>query len=240
MHNPLGLSFALFFLLASANAHASETAYTPKAVTRILAIGDSHSCGFYGRELDRLLRTTDSPVDSYCAGGSVPSWWVLGRIASMGFVARLADGSVKRLHRRGRSTVPKLKNLILRSNPHLLIVSLGANMRGLSPAAVRKQAGLIIDVAQQFNVRLVWVGPPKQRVDILTARGSERFHAFNYMLEDAMSPGAKFINSGQFTRAYAGHDGVHFSGARGKEIAHNWARGVFAALCTHTIVCTND
>jgi peptidoglycan hydrolase-like protein with peptidoglycan-binding domain len=183
--------------------------------TRVLMIGDSHAVGTFGNEMDRLLRGTGATVESYGSSGASPSWWMTGRATRSGYVARHADGSVDRPHWQTPHDTPRLEALIEEHRPDVLVVSMGGNMRGLSPAGVRRQVQQLADVAQRNGTRLVWVGPPERRADNEDPGDLQRFNA---TLREAVAPYGGFVDSSRYTE-YAGGDGVHYSGERGNRIA---------------------
>ncbi len=195
--------------------------------TRVLMIGDSHTVGTYGQEMDRLLRSTGASVESYGSSGSSPSWWLRGTTTRSGFVARHADGRVEQpADWRAPTATPRLAELIRQQRPDVLVVSLGGNMRGLGPEAVRRQVSELAEVARANGTRLVWVGPPSRREDTGNRADIERF---DRSLRDAVAPYGAYVASSPYTE-YAGGDGIHYSGARGARVARDWAQRVFEEI----------
>ena len=190
-------------------------------------IGDSHTVGTYGNEMDRLLRSSGATVSSYGSSGSSPSWWMRGTTTSSGFVGRHADGTVERpADWRTPHETPRLRELIERERPDTLVVSLGGNMRGMSEDQIRRQVRELGEVARENGVRLVWAGPPSRRADAGDRQDIERFDA---IMRDAVAPYGNYVASSRYTE-YSGSDGVHYSGARGTAIARQWAGAVYGEL----------
>ncbi|GMU57184.1 MAG: hypothetical protein AMXMBFR33_63300 [Candidatus Xenobia bacterium] len=192
--------------------------------TKVLMIGDSHTVGTFGTELDRQLRSTGAQVETYGASGSSATQWANGGTTSSGFVARHANGSVEQPQWNSRQSIPRLEDLIARNKPDVIIVNLGANFRSGDPSAQVKSLG---EIAKRHNIKLIWVGPPKTRQDSSNSAGIE---AFDQKMAAAMAPYGTYIASDPFTPSYSGGDGVHYSGAQGNETARSWARGVFGQI----------
>ena len=194
---------------------------------RVLMIGDSHTVGTYGNEMDRLLRSSGATVSSYGSSGSSPSWWMRGTTTSSGFVGRHADGTVERpADWRTPHETPRLRELIERERPDTLVVSLGGNMRGMSEDQIRRQVRELGEVARENGVRLVWAGPPSRRADAGDRGDIDRFDA---IMRDAVAPYGSYVASSRYTE-YSGSDGVHYSGARGTAIARQWAGAVYGEI----------
>jgi len=195
--------------------------------TKVLMIGDSHTCGVFGGEMDKLLRSTGASVESYGSSGSSPSWWMNGQTTHSGFVARHADGRVEQPPWNSPHATPKLADLIREQKPDVLVVSLGGNMRGMSESQVKAQVKMLADVAKANGTKLVWAGPPDRRADMENPAELERF---NRMLRDAVAPYGGFVEGSKYTSEYAGGDGVHYGGEKGNRIAREWAGGVFGEI----------
>ena len=51
----------------------------PKLINKqsvVLHIGDSHTAGIYGKEMDSLFRKTGAKITTVGSSGSSPSWWI--------------------------------------------------------------------------------------------------------------------------------------------------------------------
>jgi len=150
-----------------------------------------------------------------------------GTTTRSGYAAIHADGSQERPDWRQPHATPRLNDLIQRERPDVLVVNLGANMRGSSPEGIRRQVRELSETARANGTRIVWVGPPNRASD---HRDSRSMDAFNQTLRDAVSPYGTYVDSRTYTREYAGGDGIHFSGPRGSQISRDWAAGVFEEI----------
>jgi hypothetical protein len=121
---------------------AARAATAPRpaaAALRILLVGDSHTHGAFGAELERLLETTGAKVHRAAKiGSAVRYWW------------------------------PRLPALLRDHQPDLVIVALGANMRDYpsakgTAAQFHKTIGLI--ARERPAARIIWIGPPRERAD---------------------------------------------------------------------------
>ena len=194
--------------------------------TRVLMIGDSHTVGSFGTEMDRLLRTTGADVETYGSAGSSPSWWISGRPTHAGFVARHADGSVDLPAWNAPHATPSLRDLVSQRRADVIIVNLGANMRGASKESLQREVDGISKVAQAAGSRLIWVGPPRTRADMGDASPMSRF---SHDLRAAVEPHGTYVDSAPFTH-YVGADGIHYSGQAGTRVAREWAHHVFEEI----------
>lgn len=191
------------------------------AGSKVLMIGDSHSVGTFGTELDKQLRSAGAQVQTYAASGSSANSWLNGGTTRSGFVAR---GSVSEQPPWNQPhNIPKLADLIAQHKPDVVIVNLGANFRS-DPSQARRLA----EVCKRAGTRVIWVGPPKTRED--SSDGGARLRQFDESMKQALSGVGEYISSAEFTPQYAGGDGLHYNGAEGNRIATSWAGGIAKAL----------
>lgn len=184
-------------LEAEAEGAATGSAAGPQLVagTRLLLVGDSHTHGAFGQELERLLAAQQVNVLRRAKIGSAPKYWW-----------------------------PRLPALLEQHKPEVVIVALGANMRGYPSARgtalhVRKTVQLIARALPK--ARVIWVGPPRQRSD-----SDADLARFNAIIKKGLGDQVRFIDSAPLTPRYVGRDGVHYAAAQGNA----WARGAFSAL----------
>lgn len=203
-------------------------ATTVKKGTKILAIGDSHSVGIYGSELDRLLRATGASVRSVGVSGSSPSWWWRGTVTKSGYVDRKVDGSKDQPKdwRTPRAT-PSYAKLLQDVQPDLVIISLGANMLGASAGTIKKDCGRLISEARNAGAEVIWVGPPDAR----SASSNQTRAKFYTAMADVVNGQATLIDARKFTKyPSSGGDGVHYWGKEGSATAKSWAANVMKAI----------
>ncbi len=188
--------------------------------TKVLMIGDSHTVGAFGTELDSKLRNTGAQVATYGASGSSASQWANGGTTSSGWVARGANGQVEQPPWNQPHQIPKLEELIAKEKPGVIIVNLGANFRGGDPTSQVRSLG---EIAKRHGIKLIWVGPPKTRED---SSNDSSIKAFDQKMAAAMAPYGTYIASDPFTPTYSGSDGLHY----GTEAGKKWADGVFGQI----------
>lgn len=64
------------------------------AKSRVLLIGDSHTAGYYGKEMDGFLRDTNAKVETFGSSGSIPAWWIDGTETTFGFYSKNQNNEV--------------------------------------------------------------------------------------------------------------------------------------------------
>ncbi len=210
---------------ASNGGGASPVQFGPG--TKVLEIGDSHTVGTFGDELDKKLRSTGSQVATYASAGASPDWFVKGTPTKYGYSERHADGSKSTTPYGQSHATPKLDQLIGKEKPNVIVVNLGANFRGAGAAGIKQQVSSIGEVAKKHGIPIVWVGPPKSSKD----NGNPgSLNQFDQQMAAAVAPYGTYISSAPFVPKYSGSDGLHFNGAEGTQIARNWADGVFKKI----------
>lgn len=207
---------------ASTGNAASPVAIGPG--TKVLEIGDSHSVGTFGKDLDAKLRGTGAQVSTYASAGATASSFVNGSSNKYGYWEKKANGSEKSVGYGKSQAAPKLHNLIGQEKPDVIIVNLGANFRGSNP---KSEVDKIGQIAKKHGIPIVWVGPPKTKADNSNPSSIQQF---DQKMAEAVAPYGKYVASSGLTPKYAGGDGLHYSGAEGTQIAHQWADGVFKAV----------
>ncbi|MBT9586509.1 hypothetical protein IV102_24410 [bacterium] len=190
--------------------------------SRVLVIGDSHTAGAYGNELDRQLRARGAQVHTIGSSGASASNFINGRGTTVGYAEHGTDGRVQRT---ARHATPKLEDLIQQDRPDTIVVNLGANFRGASPAQLQSQVRSLGEVARRHNIPIKWVGPPKPR-----QADAGAVQRFDEQMAAAVAPFGEYISSVPYTPEYAGGDGVHYGGTRGTQLAQQWAQGIAGRL----------
>ena len=189
--------------------------------TKVLEIGDSHSVGAFGHELDAKLRGTGAQVATYASAGATASTFVQGKSTRYGYWEKGADGTERTVGYGKTAQTPRLDSLIAKEKPHVIVVNLGANFRGSNPKSQVDQLG---QVAKKYGIPIVWVGPPKTAKDASNPGSLARF---DQEMAQAVAPYGKYVSSNQPTPQYSGGDGIHYGGSKGTQLAKNWANGVF-------------
>lgn len=199
--------------------------------TRVLHIGDSHTVGIYGREIDGLMTSTGAKVQTYGSAGSTPSWWLNGHSTKSGFYSKDDEGKVDNpANWKEPHPTPKLNNLIDNFKPNVIVFSLGANLVKANAEQIESEVKKVADIAKESGAKIVWVGPPDSR-DSAKPNSTQ---AFLYEhLEKVASQYGTFIDSRPYTEYPAtGGDGIHYWGKEGTATAKQWANSVFDQMQT--------
>ena len=196
--------------------------------SRVLHIGDSHSVGVYGHEMDDLMRATGATVSTTAVAGSSPSWFMNGTVGKCGYYSKDENGKVvSPADWRTPMQTPLLQNMIDTYKPSVLVVSLGANMTWNSDAGNRSQIDSICEKAKAAGCKIVWVGPPDSR----TLNSSDVDRLYNVLKSEVAKYDGVVVDSRQYTKyPSSGGDGLHYSGTEGTKTAKNWANSVMNAI----------
>lgn len=192
--------------------------------TKVLEIGDSHSVGAFGHELDAKLRGTGAQVATYASAGATASTFVQGKSTKYGYWEKHADGSERTVGYGKSAQTPRLDDLINKERPSVIVVNLGANFRGSNPKSQVDELG---QVAKKHGIPIVWVGPPKTGKD---GSNSAELAKFDQQMAAAVAPYGTYVSSNRHTPHYSGGDGLHYTGTQGTQLAKSWADGVFGDI----------
>ncbi|MGV3524324.1 MAG: SGNH/GDSL hydrolase family protein [Candidatus Sericytochromatia bacterium] len=208
-------------------ALVDDTAPTPPITvgTRVLILGDSQTVGPYGKSIDELARATGATVSTHASWGASPAWFVNGN-ETYKYWSRNAEGQeATQMH----AKTPVLTDLLASHRPDVVVVTLGGNLiaGNASQADVTRQVSEIGNAVSASGARLVWVGPPKY--DPKT-RSPEVVEQLYQKLGNIVPEFGTLVDSRPHVEAYAGTDGLHYSGPEGERIAGEWAAGVFETI----------
>lgn len=215
---------------ASNTSNAAQQQSAPPAAgkigngSKVLVIGDSHTAGTYGDELDRQLRARGAQVHTIGSSGASADNYITGAGTKVGYADHKVNGQTDKT---AAHATPKLEELIAQDKPDTIVVNLGANFRGAGPAGIKAQVSKLGEIARKHNIKMIWVGPPTTRADMSNPASLQKF---DQDMQAAVQPYGEYISSAPFTPQYAGGDGVHYSGAQGAELAKKWAAGVAGKL----------
>lgn len=211
---------ALVVLLAT-----TASAQGPRVVSKVLFVGDSHSVGYFGLELDALLRASGARVTTRALCGSAPRDWLESRSQSCGWFFRDPEGSPDRELATGiAKAAPSLGPILDAEKPDLVVIALGANMTGAAASAIRSQSWRLAALVTAAGARCVWVGPPRRRDET----GQDALYV---ALSGAVFSHCSFVDSREHTRYPAtGGDGRHYWGTDGEKISKDWAAAVMGKL----------
>ncbi len=197
--------------------------------SRVLHIGDSHTAGIYGKEMDKLLRATGAKVETVGSSSASPSWFISGHATTKGFYSKDEKGNVDSpADWKAPHATPKLKNLISEFQPNIILISLGANLLGSNGKNIESEVRKIAEIAKQSGAKIVWVGPPDGRE---SKKPEEKQSDLYLHLKKAASEYGTFVDSRPYTEyPDSGGDGVHYSGKEGSgmsKLAKSWVNHVY-------------
>ncbi len=195
--------------------------------SRVLHIGDSHSCGVYGKTIDGLMRDTGASVNTVAVAGSNPTYFMKGTTTKCGYYSKDENGKVTEPYWTTPMQTPLLQNLIDSYKPTVLCVSLGANMVGYGESTIRSMIESVCDKGKAAGCKIVWVGPPDSRIQ----DNSQVNSLYNILKSEIAKYDGVLVDSRQYTDYPAsGGDGLHYSGTEGTAKAKTWANSVMGAI----------
>lgn len=208
------MKFLSFLLLFSSQAFAAN----------VLFIGDSHSVGPFGWELDKHLRSyNDSIVATYASCGSIAKWWYTGQPTTCGYYQKDMSGVV---NSGTKLATPIFNHLMDTQKPDLVVVELGANYANLpSDTYAINDMKQIVNKIKDSKAKCFWITKPDSR------NGRENIPRILRITTEAAKDYCTIFDSTKVTKYPAtGGDGVHYWFKEGTPIAKEWALKVFEAL----------
>lgn len=193
--------------------------------SRVLLVGDSHTRGQFGLSLERQLRGKGMSVSTYASGGRNARHWVNGHVsAGNGFrISSDTSGVNEGGTGSGRHRFEPLEEIIRRERPSVLVMADGTNMLNAGGSAA---IATVKALAQQYGVKLIWVGPPEMR----KFNTEESFYR---ALRANLGSSIPVIDSRPATAAAAAAgygDGVHYFDNQSRTPATDWALAVARTL----------
>ncbi len=170
----------------------------------ILHIGDSHSVGPFGRELNRELRALpDTQVSFYASCGAVATSFFNGWTTPCGYFQQDAQGAV--IDVKSHSTA-RIEPLLAQLHPSLTLVELSTNyFLGWGKERAIQDMEHMATVISQSGSDCLWISGPDTR----------RFHSQQGKMLDWVKTavGSKCqVIDGSATTSYPdqGDDGIHY------------------------------
>lgn len=207
---------AILVLLALP-AHAAEE--------RVLFIGDSHSVGSFGHDLDGLLRGWAPETATYASCGSSPFWWFDGQATPCGFFQRdLSGHATSGL----KAPTPLLETLLADVKPTIIVVEQGANLVNSPLDFIASDSRRMADAIAKASPKCLWLGPPHTRLKTDVEQAE-----YNGVLRGAVSGACQYMDSRPFTHyPETGGDGTHYDqlGPPGVAMMQAWADAALAAV----------
>ncbi len=128
---------------------------------KILFIGDSHSVGIFGQELDQLMRTMPNTiVATYASCGSIADWFFSGKATKCGFFFKDSQATVSS---GTNAATPLIEQIMKEFKPDYLVIELGGNYWGYTSAFARTDMAKLADLARDYSIPCFWAGAPDAR-----------------------------------------------------------------------------
>jgi len=188
-----------------------------------LFIGDSHSVGYFGQELDRKLRTLkDMNVRSAASCGSIIRWWYKGTPTPCGYRSVTIDGKISTAD---KAPTPLVLDLLEETKPDLVIIEQGANYIGYPDETLAKDIDRLLTDVEKYHSKCLWVSPPDSR------KFREERKILVPKIEKLVQGRCQWFDSLQDTHyPDTGGDGIHYGTTSMKPIAFEWAGDVFKVV----------
>ncbi len=191
-------------------------------------VGDSHSYGKFGEEIDRYLRSVSKNVTSIASCGSSPSTWMAEKgskfkSTNCGYWKKDTKSQETRVQEHQvDSFAQELGNL----HPDLTVIALGTNILG-SPTNItseKRHIQAMLETVKKNNSECIWIGPPDEGNKNLKANLSAGVKAIKALVE---KNDCAFIDSSTLTKYPVGKgDGIHY----GPQDSADWGKKVVAKM----------
>lgn len=176
-----------------------------------LFVGDSHSYGQFGGEIDTYLRSVSKNVVSVASCGSSPSTWMVKEerlsATNCGYWRKDIKGKEIRVkEHKAASFLKESKDL----NPDLTVIALGTNILG-SAAGIKSELKFVekmVSTVKANNSQCIWIGPPNLGKDPWKSNVVLGMEQIKAVTEKA---GCAFVDSSKLTKyPSSGGDGIHY------------------------------
>ncbi|MBY0518521.1 MAG: hypothetical protein K2P81_16535 [Bacteriovoracaceae bacterium] len=204
----------ILILLAISQAHAAS----------VLFIGDSHSVGPFGWEMDRLIRTIPGVTQtaSYASCGSIAQWWVTGKSTPCGYWEHQGHQAAISLK---TGPTPIFSDLLQKHKPSVVVVELSGNYMGYSDSFSVDDMRAMAQKIKAIGAKCLWISTPKTRVN------PDRILRLVPLVHEAVGDVCEVFESHLVTEYPAtGGDGTHYWFAAGIPIAKSWAKAASLRL----------
>lgn len=210
-----------------------------------ILIGDSQSCGAFGKHFQKMLTKDGHNVTLYCAVSSTPQNWLKG-IKPRGQVCKTNSSTNPVLKLcNGTGDVPLIKDILERDPDAHIIVQLGANSlySPITDINYQKMAKTI----QATSRKCHWIGPAHRQPERSKGfpegsleKAEKNLNPFYDSLANSIQGPCLLIDSRDATApGTSGHetvDGVHHTDAAGKYWAEQVMRSFRAGTAQKTLV----
>lgn len=190
-----------------------------------LIIGDSHSCGPFGKVLFENLMQKKHNVNLYCTPGSAAVHWNTGKKVNKQICQTMSSPDIKFKPCNSTNQIPTLTELLQRHPTSQVVLALGTNSLLSSTADVHYSQLAI--TTKQAQRDCFWVGPPNFNEEQATAFPKSRvlilkknLAPFYTSLSDLLANSCVLVDSRNATAintiGYDTVDGVHRTAAAGR------------------------
>lgn len=216
----LGPEFSQFSLDGTTGAAASTPPSKGAAVSqslKILHIGDSHTAGYYGQELENSFESAGHEVTTYgCVGAVAEDYITGGKECTLGSTIK---GKTKDYN------LPDINEIMQENDEaNVVIISLGTNYH--TDGGVyndQKSIQALSEMIKNSNKGCYWVGTPRESSSSINPAG------INDALIDILKDSCNVIDSIALTdENKLDKGGIHYTAEGGKE----WAQNVYALIAT--------
>ncbi|WP_413560513.1 SGNH/GDSL hydrolase family protein [Bdellovibrio sp. HCB209] len=204
---------ALLILISGSTSLAFNTVF----------VGDSHSYGKFGEEVDKYLRSVSTNVTSVASCGSSPSTWMAEggkyKTTNCGYWRKDIKGQEKRVKSQAIDSFPNDVKLL---HPDLTVIALGTNILA-SPTNIKselKSIQAMVDTVKKSNSECIWIGPPSLGKDPFKKNLSQGIAEIKSVVEKG---GCAYVDSAKLTQYPSGNaDGIHY----GPKDSSAWGQSV--------------
>lgn len=227
----------LFGLCLGGRVSWGENPAESPARPRVLYLGDSHSLGGFGANLDRLLREEGLDVSTYVAGAGSPYFWLEKAFP----IAASLGAWEKTAHKERREelslAVPKVEGLLRSCRPQVVVVQAGTQLYAPLGQGTAESLDQVRGVVEEFcrtisksRAWIYWIAPP-------TAHPKRVEPALRSELEEILRESVTHYQGRVFASAAVtewsvpypdASDGLHYGAVE----ARQWAEAVGADFRT--------
>ncbi|WP_210415695.1 SGNH/GDSL hydrolase family protein [Bdellovibrio sp. ZAP7] len=207
----------ILIALGSSSAKAFNTVF----------VGDSHSYGQFGEEIDKYLRSVSKNVTSIAGCGSSPSTWMADgkkfKSTNCGYWRRDIKGQEIRVKEHQVDSFSKELSAL---HPDLTVIALGTNILS-TPTNIlseKKSIQAMLDTIKKNDSECIWIGPPDTGNKTLKLNLADGVKEIKALVEKA---NCAFVDSSELTKYPAGKsDGIHY----GPKDSAEWGKKVVAKI----------
>jgi hypothetical protein len=218
MKKSISLILIKFITLLTLSSHA--------LALNVLHIGDSHSAGIFGWEIDKLFRATEGvDQETYGSCGAVAKWYFTSKKTPCGYFFKTQTTSEQGTN----AFTPHLPTLVENFLPHVISVEMGGNYAGYDNSFIKSDIKKTVKFINDTGAICVWISAPDSR------KNQERRSEVAQIIKEEIGDTCAYFDSTAVTQYPAtGGDGVHYWGAQGSKQAKAWAKAAYLFILKQT------